>query len=84
MATNTSSPQQEANFLDEEDDTGSDKEADNANVPESKGKDTGVYYGSSLEHNFQPQDELEGRGRRTTNGRKARHSQSRYCGVYTR
>ena len=59
MATNTSSPQQEANFLEEDDDTGSDKEADNANVPESDGQGTGAYYGSSTEHNIQPQDELE-------------------------
>ena len=58
-ATNTSSPQQEANFLEEDDDTGSDKEADNANVPESNGQDTGAYYGSSSEHNIQPQDEFE-------------------------
>ena len=59
MATNTSSPQQEANFLDEDDDAGSDEEADNANVPESDRQDTSTYYGSSSEHNFQPQDELE-------------------------
>ena len=57
--TNTSSPQQEANFLEEDDDAGSDEEANNANVPESDGQDTGMYYGSSSEHNFQPQDELE-------------------------
>ena len=59
VATNTSSPQQEANFLDEDDDANSDKEADNTNVPESDGQDTSAYYGSSSEHNFQPQDELE-------------------------
>ena len=59
VAPNTSSPQQEANFLDENDDAGSDDEAENANVPESDGQDTGMYYGSSSEHNFQPQDELE-------------------------
>ena len=59
VATNTSSPQQEANFLDEDNDAGSDEEADSANVPESKGQDTSAYYGSSSEHNFQPQDELE-------------------------
>ena len=35
MATNTSSPQQEADFLDEDDDAGSDDKAENANVPES-------------------------------------------------
>ena len=59
VATNTSSPQQEANFLEEDDDAGSDEEADNANVPDSDGQDTGVYYRSSTEHNIQPQDELE-------------------------
>ena len=59
VATNTSSPQQEANFLEEDDDAGSDEEVDNAVVPESNGQDTGAYYGSSSEHNIQPQDELE-------------------------
>ena len=59
MATNTSSPQQEANFLEEDDDTGSDEEADNVNVLESDGQDTGAYYGRSTECNIQPQDELE-------------------------
>ena len=59
MATNTSRPQQEANLLQEDDDTGSDEEAENAIVPESDGQDTSAYYGSSSEHNFQPQDELE-------------------------
>ena len=59
MATNTSSPQQEANFLEEDDDAGSDKEADNAIVLESNGQDTSAYYGSSSDHNIQPQDELE-------------------------
>ena len=58
VAANTSSPQ-EANFLEEDDDTGSDKEADNTIVPESNGQDTSAYYGSASEHNFQPQDELE-------------------------
>ena len=59
MATNTSSPQQEANFLEEDNNAGSDEEADNAIIPESNGQDTGTYYGSSSEHNIQPQDELE-------------------------
>ena len=59
MVTNTSSPQQEANFLEENVNTGSDKEAGNANVPESDGQDTGAYYGSATECNIQPQDELE-------------------------
>ena len=59
VATSTSSPQQEANFVEEDNDTGSDEEADNANIPECDGQDTGVYYGSSTECNIQPQDELE-------------------------
>ena len=59
MATNTSSPQQEANFLEEDDDAGSDEEADNAIVPESNGQDTSMYYGSSKERNIQPHNELE-------------------------
>ena len=33
VATNTSSPQQEANFLEEDGDAGSDEEADKANIP---------------------------------------------------
>ena len=52
VATNTSSPQQEANFLEEDDDAGSDEEADNAIIWESNGQDTGAYYGSSSEHNI--------------------------------
>ena len=59
MATNTSSPQQEANFLEEDNNAGSDKEVENAMKLESDGQDTGAYYGSSTEHNFQPQDKLE-------------------------
>ena len=59
MATNTSSPQQEANFLEEDDEAGNDEEADMAILPESNGQDTGMYYRSSSEHNIQPQDELE-------------------------
>ena len=59
MATNTSSPQQEANFLEEANDAGSDEEGDNAIVPESNGQDTGMDYGSSTEHNIQRQEELE-------------------------
>ena len=59
VATNTSSPEQEANFLEEDDNAGSDKEADNTIVPDSNVQDTIAYYGSSSEHNIQPQDELE-------------------------
>ena len=59
MATNTSSLQQEANFLEQDDNAGSDEEVDNAIVLDSKRQDTGTYYESPLEHNIQPQDELE-------------------------
>ena len=59
MATNTSSPQQEANFLEQDDDAGSDEEDNKAIVPESNGQDTDVHYGSPPGHNVQPQDELE-------------------------
>ena len=59
MATNTSSPQQEANFLEQNDDAGSDEEDNEASVPESNGQDTGMHYGSPPGHNIQPQDELE-------------------------
>ena len=59
MATNTSSLQQEANILEEDDDTGSDEEVNNTIVPESNGQDTGAYYGSPSECNTQPKDKLE-------------------------
>ena len=49
MATNTSSPQQEANFLEQ------DEEDDEVRVPESNGQDTGI---SPTEHDIQYQDEL--------------------------
>ena len=45
VATNTSSPQQEANFLEQDDDAGSDEEDNKAIVPESNGQDTGAHYG---------------------------------------
>ena len=59
MATNTSSPQQEANFLEEDHDTGSDEEDNNEIVPESYGQDTNEHYGTPQDYNSQPQDELE-------------------------
>ena len=59
MATNTSSPQQKANFLDEDDDIGSEEEDNNEIVLESHGQDTGTHYGSPQDRNIQPQDELE-------------------------
>ena len=59
MATNTSSPQQEANFLEQDDDAGSDEEDNEASVPESNGQDTGMHHRSPPGHNIQPQDKLE-------------------------
>ena len=59
MATNTSSPQQEAKFLEQDDDAGSDEEDHKASILESNGQDTGAHYGSPPGHNIQPQDELE-------------------------
>ena len=53
MATNTSSPQQEANLLEQ------DEEDDEVKVLESNGKDTGTYGTIPTEHNTQYQDELE-------------------------
>ena len=59
MATNTSSPQQEANFLEEDHDIGSEEEDNNKIVPESYRQDTGMHYGTPQDYNSQPQDELE-------------------------
>ena len=59
MATYTSSPQQEANFLEQDNDAGSDEEDNNAIVPESHGQETGMHYRSPPGCNIQPQDELE-------------------------
>ena len=53
MATNTSRPQWEANFLEQ------DEEDDEVRVPESNGQDTGVYGASPSEDNIQYQDKLE-------------------------
>ena len=53
VATNISSPQQEANFLEQ------DEEDDEVRVLESNGQDTGAYGTSPSEHNIQYQDELE-------------------------
>ena len=59
MATNTSSLQQEANFLEEDVNAVSDEEANNAITPEPHGKDTGVHYGSPPKCKNQPQEELD-------------------------
>ena len=59
VATNTSSPQQEANFLEKDDDAGSEEEDNKAIVPESNEQDTSMHYRSPPGCNIQPQDELE-------------------------
>ena len=59
VATNTSSPQQEANFLEQDDDVDIDEEDNEVRVPESNDQDTGAYCASPPGHNIQPQDELE-------------------------
>ena len=53
VATNRLSLQQEANFLEQ------DEEDDEVRVPESNGQDTGAYHANPTEHNIQYQDELE-------------------------
>ena len=53
VATNTSSPQQEANFLEQE------EEDDEVRVPESNGQDTSAYGTNPTEHSIQYQDKLE-------------------------
>ena len=53
MARGYQYPQQEANFLEQ------DEEDDEVRVPESNGQDTGMYGTSPSEHNIQYQDELE-------------------------
>ena len=55
VATNTSSPPQEANFLEQDDDV----DIDEVRVPESNDQDTGAYCASPSGHNIQYQDELE-------------------------
>ena len=59
MSTNTSSPQQEANFLEEDDDAGSDEEANNTIIPESHEQDTSTHYDSPSKCMSQPHDELD-------------------------
>ena len=59
VATNTSSPQQEANFLEQDDVVDIDEEDNEARVLESNGQDTGAYCASPLRHDIQYQDKLE-------------------------
>ena len=59
MATNTSSPQQEANFLEQDDIVDIDEEDDGVRVPESDHLDTSVYCTSPSGQDLQYQEELE-------------------------
>ena len=59
MFTNTSNSQQEANFLEEDDDAGSDEEANNKITPESHEQDTGVHYDSPSKCKSQRYNELD-------------------------
>ena len=57
MSTNTSTPQQEANYL-EDDNAISNEESSNSTIPESHKQDTGIHHNSPSDHQTQPQDEL--------------------------
>ena len=59
VATNTSSPQQEANFLEQDDVVDIDEEDDEVRVPESNDQDTGMYCASPSAHDIQYLEELE-------------------------
>ena len=59
VVANTSSLQQEANFLEQDEYVDIDEEDNVVRVPESDGKDTGVYYANPSGHDIQYQDELE-------------------------
>ena len=59
MSTNTSNSQQEVNFLEEDDDTGSAEEFNNPIIPESHKQDTGTHHNSPPECKGQLHDELD-------------------------
>ena len=59
MSTNASNSQQEANFLEEDDDADSAEEISNPMIPESHEQDTGAHYDSPPECKGQLQDELD-------------------------
>ena len=56
-STNTSTPQQEANYLEDDDDVSND-EASNPTILESHEQDTSLHHNSPSDHQTQPQDEL--------------------------
>ena len=57
MSTNTSTPQQEANYL-EDDDTISNDKVSNSTIPESHEQDTGIHHNNPSHCQTQPQDKL--------------------------
>ena len=59
VAINTSNPQQEANFLEQNDVVDVDEEDDEVRVPESNGQGTGAYCSSPSGHDIQYQDKVE-------------------------
>ena len=59
MSTNTSNPQQAANFLEGDDDAGNDEEANNSIIPKSHEQDSGTHYNSPSKGESQPHDELD-------------------------
>ena len=59
LSTNTSNSQQEANFLEEDDDAGSAKEFNNPIIPESHEQDTNTHHNSPPEYKGQLHDELD-------------------------
>ena len=57
MLTNTSTPQQEANYLEDDNAISNDK-ASNSTIPESREQDTRIHHNSPFNHQTQPQHEL--------------------------
>ena len=59
MSTNTSNSQQEANFLEEDDDAGNAEGFNNPITPESHKQDTGAHHDSPPKYQGQPHDVLD-------------------------
>ena len=59
MSTNTSNPQQEANFLEEDDDAGSAEGSNNPIIPESHEQDTSTHQDSPSKYKGQHYDDLD-------------------------
>ena len=59
VSTNTSNCQQEANFLEEDNDAGSAEGFHNPITPESHKQDIGTHHNSPAEYQGQPHDELD-------------------------